>query len=618
MLGDLREGHHTKTDSPIETHDKDREVLSTPREQSSRHWELLLNDGQRVQYVNNSNIVDLLQDESMKLPDPLTARPTANSPPKPPTSMKAHTDLSGSSSPSLRDIYTLYPDSRLALQLWSIYVKNVDPVLKILHLPTIQSAVISTMVDPRSAGVSMLALTFAIYFAAVTSLGGSHPPELAQEDLGLLLQHYKTALNQILLGADLLHKPELTSLQALAIFVTCLRVHETGRGIWVLNGIAIRLAQSIGLHRDGLSLKLSPFETELRLRLWWHLCLLDSRAPEDHGFELTVDILNPDHQRLPLNVDDSQLCPDMKALPAESQGWTGMSFFLVQIEAARLLYPILGTRENAATDVLSDVAAKRKMIEDHSKWLHKTYFSSAEPSHRLYAVAYQHYMTACKKIEFMLHLREELHHQRTKPTSGPVVPALAPPSFGSACDALASSWTLLSGEVSGQFSWLFKTYTQWYALAYVLRCLCATPASPHSDRAWGLVDDIFSSIGQLNEPSGDATVGSSSDGIWAFLVQLRDQAISMRIPSTSPPSQSRRDNQAGDVNAVEFSQHPDCLSGAASPPCPDIQQQRLESLPDWQQGNPFSNISLTDFPWVPGWHAVITGSLDDYNWDDLM
>jgi hypothetical protein len=92
----------------------------------------------------------------------------------------------------------------------------------------------------------------------------------------------------------------------------------------------------------------------------------------------------------------------------------------------------------------------------------------------------------------------------------------------------------------------------------------------------------------------------------------------MRIPSTSPPSQSRRDNQAGDVNAVEFSQQPDCLSGAASPPCPDIQQQRLESLPDWQQGNPFSNISLTDFPWVPGWHAVITGSLDDYNWDDLM
>jgi hypothetical protein len=62
MLGDLREGHHTKTVSPIPTHDKDREVLSAPREQSSRHWELLLNDGQRVQYVNNSNIVDLLQD----------------------------------------------------------------------------------------------------------------------------------------------------------------------------------------------------------------------------------------------------------------------------------------------------------------------------------------------------------------------------------------------------------------------------------------------------------------------------------------------------------------------------------------------------------------------------
>ena len=62
MLGHLREGHHTQADSPNEIHNKDREVLSMPREQSSRHWELLLNDGQRVQYVNNSNIVDLLQD----------------------------------------------------------------------------------------------------------------------------------------------------------------------------------------------------------------------------------------------------------------------------------------------------------------------------------------------------------------------------------------------------------------------------------------------------------------------------------------------------------------------------------------------------------------------------
>ena len=399
---------------------------------------------------------------------------------------------------------------------------------------------------------------------------------------------------------------------------TCLRVHETGRGIWVLNGIAIRLAQSIGLHRDGLSLKLSPFETELRLRLWWHLCLLDSRAPEDHGFELTVDILNRDHQRLPLNLDDSQLCADMKELPVESQSWTEMSFFLVQVEAARLLHPILGTRENAAADVLEDVAAKRKMIEDHSKWLHKTYFSSSNTSHRLYSVAYQHYLTACKKIEFMLQLREEIHHQKQKPRSDPVVHALAPASFGSACDALAGSWTLLSGEVSRQFSWLFKTYTQWYALAYVLRCLCTTPASPHSDRAWALVDDIFSSIGQLNEPSGEVTVGSSSDGIWASLLQLRDKAMSLRILSKPPPTRPRSADRPEDVIAFKFSQPADCLSGSTNPPCLNPLQQQLESLPDWQQGNPFSNISMTDFPWVPGWHAVITGSLDDYSWDDLM
>jgi hypothetical protein len=47
-----------------------------------------------------------------------------------------------------------------------------------------------------------------------------------------------------------------------------------------MTGVAVRLGQTMGLHRDGITLGLSPFETEMRRRLWWHLVHLDFRAAD--------------------------------------------------------------------------------------------------------------------------------------------------------------------------------------------------------------------------------------------------------------------------------------------------------------------------------------------------
>jgi hypothetical protein len=76
----------------------------------------------------------------------------------------------------------------------------------------------------------MLALTYAIYYAAITALyhttpsSGSSPSEIrvpsaeTKEDQTTLLKTYKFALDSILLSTDLMNTPDLTSLQALAIY----------------------------------------------------------------------------------------------------------------------------------------------------------------------------------------------------------------------------------------------------------------------------------------------------------------------------------------------------------------------------------------------------------------
>lgn len=114
-----------------------------------------------------------------------------------------------------------YPDTQLALRLWDVYVKSVDPVVKILHIPTVQSTVVATILDPRSAQLSTLALTFAIYYAAVTALcheGHDEPVDLPCEK-PLLLKRYQTALDQLLVAPHFMSQPEIAGLQALAIYV---------------------------------------------------------------------------------------------------------------------------------------------------------------------------------------------------------------------------------------------------------------------------------------------------------------------------------------------------------------------------------------------------------------
>lgn len=113
------------------------------------------------------------------------------------------------------DVLEFYPDTKLALQLWNVYVKSVDPVLKILHVPTVQSTVISAILEPRSAPSSTVALAFAIYFAAVTAIchHNNNDPIDLHYDKTMLLKRFKISFDRLLLVTDLMNQPEMTALQ---------------------------------------------------------------------------------------------------------------------------------------------------------------------------------------------------------------------------------------------------------------------------------------------------------------------------------------------------------------------------------------------------------------------
>lgn len=114
-----------------------------------------------------------------------------------------------------------YPDTQVALRLWDVYVKSVDPVVKILHIPTMQSTIVATILDPASATPSTLVLTVAIYFAALTALCHDEADETVNlpKEKSILLKRCQTALDRLLMTPEVMDRPQLATLQAFAIYV---------------------------------------------------------------------------------------------------------------------------------------------------------------------------------------------------------------------------------------------------------------------------------------------------------------------------------------------------------------------------------------------------------------
>ena len=109
-------------------------------------------------------------------------------------------------------------------------MENVDPVVKVLHIPTTQSSMIALIADPSQTTSSFSALAFAIYFAATTSLSEDEISKISSESRSMLLEKFKNGLNQIIIELNLFNEPDVTTVEAVAIFAVSPRFRENFGG----------------------------------------------------------------------------------------------------------------------------------------------------------------------------------------------------------------------------------------------------------------------------------------------------------------------------------------------------------------------------------------------------
>ncbi|KAJ9248806.1 fungal-specific transcription factor domain-containing protein [Paecilomyces variotii] len=441
---------------------------------------------------------------------------------------------------------------------WHIFLENVDPVVRILHKPTIRNL----LDEAQQKGLEGLpkpsiALLLAICFCAMVTLDPWRSRALFNADGNEAMQHCKHAVEHAMAEAQLIQTRDIQVLQAFTLFLTCVQ-RKNSQPVWTLIGLAIRIATSLGLHQESVNFGLSPFEIEMRRRLWWQLHLLDMRASEDCSYGGVTSIFYESNTRLPLNINDSDLDSSATAPPTEREGLTEMSFSLLRYDVCsatmrmrKLHYPD-ATSDDAVEGLSSSASSFRKkeaLIEELSSYVHQRYlqYFASNPQSPLCALAAETGKLVLTKTRLVA------HHKLLQQLAGPgsrdsspghmdatiQVPDFFPDSFLE--DLFISSVSLLESQVRlssdsqfAQWRWLLGFYNQWHATSFILSQLCirlealrntTTACSPSVleklGRAWRAVEATFAMY-QKQDDAYDPD-GSSRSARWGPLEFLRQK-----------------------------------------------------------------------------------------------
>lgn len=127
--------------------------------------------------------------------------------------------LLGSREGATVDLFTLHPDPVGVFRLWDIYLKNVDPLLKITHRPSLQPLLVEATCDTAHIRPALEALMFGIYSIAVLSLSHDECAAIFNTPKEELQKRYHFACQEALINADFLRTTDRTCLTALYFYL---------------------------------------------------------------------------------------------------------------------------------------------------------------------------------------------------------------------------------------------------------------------------------------------------------------------------------------------------------------------------------------------------------------
>ncbi|THV51830.1 hypothetical protein BGAL_0097g00080 [Botrytis galanthina] len=261
------------------------------------HWAAILDDiGEVKEYFDQGEDDDIEEDTELE------------------PSLLLNTDAP----PTKAKLLAALPSRRVVDTTVQGYFHGANPSLHILHAPTFQKEYLKFWANPHDTPICWLGLLYGIMCLSLFSsfaAGEGNPDERASQMQ--TIQTYRRNCIQCIRLSDYT-KPGKYTIEAMLAHLEGEFILSDADQVncYVLLGVAVRLALRMGLHRDPdrVGGQITPFQGEMRRRIWANLRQIDLLASFHIGLPNMVESVDSDVQ-LPRNLNDTDFDEDCTELP---------------------------------------------------------------------------------------------------------------------------------------------------------------------------------------------------------------------------------------------------------------------------------------------------------------
>ncbi|KGO72767.1 Transcription factor, fungi [Penicillium italicum] len=375
------------------------------------------------------------------------------------------------------------PPRHIADQMVSHYWSTVHPVARVLHRPSFAQRyktwwelIENGHLVPPSLG----AIVSSVMFSAVVAMSEVQVLELChtpREEMKRRLQiDTETALSK----ANILQSTKIETLQAFVAYLLLICAEEISRSHSALTGMAIRIAECMGLHRDPEEYGFSPAEGQTRRLLWYQICYLDLRTSEIQGPRPFIRE-GGYTTRLPLDVTSAR-----SLSPKTSLASNELVFSMIRFECQEMQRRCLRLRNRvdqkkiSLTKAISKIEAFRITMD--SKY--GPYLNSPSPS------PIQRMSSLVLKL-FVSLLYITILHRYMNSVTYRIPDRLRQIVLVKGTEALEAAVELESAEDLQQWAWYSSSYQQYHTAFLLLFEVFRYPMRKEATRIWLCLDFIF-------------------------------------------------------------------------------------------------------------------------------
>ncbi|CAM1507865.1 Fc.00g047130.m01.CDS01 [Cosmosporella sp. VM-42] len=430
---------------------------------------------------------------------------------------------------STRTTEDLQPDPVHVFRLWQLFLDRVNPLTKVIHVPTLQPYVMEAASCMDNIPLNYQALLFSVFTMATVSLSEVESVQMLGMSRDDALRKFTIGTKVALTKFNFLKNYDMAALQALLLYLFSLQNRYDRHAAWILSGMIVRIAQKMGYHRDGDTLNLTPFETEMRRRIWWQIIMQDAKNALISGLSHSMLPHNWD-TKPPQNVNDADLFPGSNEPIHPREGPTEMAFCLLVYQIAKFMISaeaIHGTPGFEAAIMGHDLGdpSSAPSIERYRVLVDDLEANLLEVETRYIDGTAGNVHAAALTVRPMLtsKLREMLVPMREQPEWGTEIFNKKDNLFKIVI--MNNEHSTNAYEVMEQkgFLWFVKLHFQLDVFAVMTGQLCQRPAGTLADRAWNIIDKIYTYHPELLDTSNKSYAAQAQFVLRAW--KAREQAF---------------------------------------------------------------------------------------------